>query len=112
MNRKLDIETFSEYALSKKGFSGRKDFFVFGLSERPQDSINKIEIYRDFLWKINFTNGLFVEPEAEIDRYFKVFIGKGNNSMLVRGLMKRRFWWTIVDKPEDAHFSWSQLKNV
>lgn len=31
--------------------------------------------------------------------------------MLVRGLMKRRFWWTIVDKPEDAHFAWTQLKN-
>ena len=33
--------------------------------------------------------------------------------MLIRGLMKRRFWWTIVDKPtEDVQFAWSQLKNI
>lgn len=62
--KKLDPEICNEYALSKKGFIGRKDFFVFGLADRPQDSINKIEMYRDFLWKINFTNGLFIEPET------------------------------------------------
>ena len=30
--------------------------------------------------------------------------------MLIRGLMKRRHWWIIVDKPEHANFSWTQLK--
>ena len=56
-------------------------------------------MYRDFLWKVNFTNNLFIEPQPEIQQCYKVFVGKGNNSMLVRGLMKRRFWWAIVDKP-------------
>lgn len=97
--------------VAKKGFVGRKDYFVFGLSERPQDSINKIENYRDFLWKINFSNSLFVEPELDGDKPYRVFIGKGNNSMLIRGLLKRRFWWVIVDRPENAHFLWTQLKN-
>ena len=64
MVKKFDPEVYNEYALSKKGFSGRKDFFVFGLSDRPQESLNKIEMYRDFLWKINFTNCLFIEPET------------------------------------------------
>ena len=109
--KRLEPELCNEYALSRKGFAGRKEFFVFGMSDRPQESINKIEMYRDFLWKINFTNSLFVEPLVEREESYKVFIGKGNNSMLVRGLMKRRFWWTIVDKPtEDANFAWSQLK--
>lgn len=108
--RKFDLEICSDYILAKKGFIGRKDYFVFGLSERPQDSINKIECYRDFLWKVNFSNNLFVEPEFDNDKPYRVYIGRGNNSMLVRGLMKRRFWWVIVDKPECANFSWTQLK--
>lgn len=70
-------------------------------------------MYRDFLWKINFTNGLFIEPNAENEGAYKVYIGKGNNSMLLRGLMKRRFWWTVVDKPtEDVQFAWSQIKDT
>ena len=24
--------------------------------------------------------------------------------------MKRRFWWTQVDEPKQAHFVWTQLK--
>jgi hypothetical protein len=34
--------TFNEYALCKKGFAGKKDYFVFGLSDKPQDYITKI----------------------------------------------------------------------
>lgn len=95
----------------------KKDYFVFGMSDRAApESINRIELYRDFLWKINYSNGLFVEPEVELEKNYKVYIGRGNNSMLIKGLMKRRFWWTIVDKPsasgEDAaNFVFTQLKN-
>jgi hypothetical protein len=32
--------------------------------------------------------------------------------MLIKSLIKRRFWWTIVDKPtEDVNFIWNQLKS-
>jgi hypothetical protein len=32
--------------------------------------------------------------------------------MLLKGLLKRRFWWAVVDKVDDAvHFIWTQLKN-
>jgi tubulin--tyrosine ligase len=41
---------------------------------------------------------------------FKVFIGPGNNKMLVKGLMKRRNWWSIVDKSDECHFAWTQIK--
>lgn len=27
----------------------------------------------------------------------KAFISMGNNSNMIKGLMKRRFWWNIVD---------------
>lgn len=30
--------------------------------------------------------------------------------MLVKGLMKRRTWWTLTEKAEDCHFAWTQIK--
>jgi hypothetical protein len=43
----------------------RKDYFVFGLSERSTSCESRIELYRDFLWKVNFSNGLSV-PTPEV----------------------------------------------
>jgi len=40
--------------------SQRKDYFVFGMSDKLCEPENKIELYRDFLWKINYSNGLYV----------------------------------------------------
>lgn len=32
--------------------------------------------------------------------------------MLIKGLIKRRFWWTFADRvDEGVHFLWTQLKN-
>jgi hypothetical protein len=47
---------------------------------------------------------------------YKAYIGPGNNYHLIKSILKRRIWWTIVDKPDSAHewralnFSWTQLK--
>lgn len=41
---------------------------------------------------------------------YKYYLGKGNNSLLVKSLLKRRFWWTEVDDPKSANFVWTQLK--
>jgi hypothetical protein len=42
---------------------------------------------------------------------FKAWIGGGNNQHLVRELIKRRFWWTIVEeKSMSVNFIWTQLK--
>ena len=30
--------------------------------------------------------------------------------MLIKSLMKRRFWWVPVDGPKEANFVWTQLK--
>jgi hypothetical protein len=32
---------------------------------------------------------------------YKVYIGKGNNSLLVKSLIQRRFWLEIVDNIEE-----------
>ena len=44
------------------------------------------------------------------DTKVKVFVGKGNNSQLVRSLIKRRGWWSFTEKWEEANFVWTQLK--
>ena len=45
---------------------------------------------------------------------YKYFIGKGNNSIMVRGLFKNRFWWIPSDKNEmeTVNFMWTQIKNI
>lgn len=51
----------------------------------------------DYLFKVNFSHGIYIEMqllpvEAPIHRY-KVFVGKGNNHLLIKELLKRRFWY-------------------
>jgi hypothetical protein len=48
--------------------------------------------------------------ETLIANKYRVYIGRGNNSLLVKSLMKRRFWWEIVDSFEDGSVNlyWSQ----
>lgn len=69
------------------------------------------------LWKVNFSNGLYVETPETINNNYKAYIGPGNNYYLVKGVLKRRFWWTIVEKSdgvsanlEEFNFVWTQLK--
>ena len=51
--------------------------------------------YKDFIWKVAFSNGLLHHAIPE-DTKVKVFVGKGNNSQLVRSLIKRRGWWSFT----------------
>jgi hypothetical protein len=66
--------------------------------------------YRDFMWKVAFSNGLVVEPLEEYEGRLRVYVGPGNNSNLLRGILRRRPWWTITDKAHDASFVWTQIK--
>lgn len=66
-------------------------------------------LYHDFLWKINYSNSLFVKA-SERDGCYKIFVGQGNNSNLIKSIARRRFWWTIVENHEHCHLVWSQLK--
>jgi hypothetical protein len=54
--------------------------------------------YRDLIWKMNFTNNRYVEVPLEYEHRLKVFVGKGNNSCMVRGLISRRPWYAFTDK--------------
>lgn len=68
--------------------------------------------YRSMIWKINMSNRIYVETPQEYEHRLKVYIGKGNNSSLVRGLIKRRIWFAVTERVEEANFVWTQLKSL
>lgn len=41
---------------------------------------------------------MYVEVPGEYEHRLRVYIGKGNNSCLVRGLIKRRIWFAVTDR--------------
>lgn len=42
---------------------------------------------------------------------YKAFVGKGNNSILVKNSLKSRFWWNIVDSESDVNLYWTQVRD-
>jgi len=61
--------------------------------------MKKMANYRDFLFKINFSNNVFCSNITSKDVFYKVYIGKGNNRVLIKNLFKNRWWWEILDEP-------------
>lgn len=62
------------------------------------------------MWKINFANELIVEPVKEYENRIKFYVGPGNNSNLIRGIIRRRSWMQLTDKIENAQIVWTQIK--
>ena len=85
---------------------------VFSLSLAGSDTVyeRKITSFIEFLYKINFANCIYVDLSLSLPKSttYKVKVGPGNNGMLVRSLLKRRFWLEVVAGGECA-FSWTQL---
>ena len=62
------------------------------------------------MWKVSYSNGLIVEVPEEYDNKVRFFVGPGNNSNLLKGVMLRRPWWALTDKIQEASFVWTQIK--
>lgn len=42
---------------------------------------------------------------------YKAWVGGGNNGNLIKSLLKRRFWWNVLEqKSTNVNFIWTQLK--
>ena len=93
----------------------KKDPFVCGLHSDKQGSQEKnrekILYYLDFLWKINYSNGLYIKSAPD-DVCYRAYIGGGNNSLMIKSILKRRFWWNISDRQEGCNLVWSQLRQT
>jgi hypothetical protein len=74
----------------------------------------KEKYYREFLIKILKSNGVekIQFPHSTFTPY-KYYIGRGNNSGIVRTALKSRFWWSMGDYDdwEDYNFIWTQWKS-
>lgn len=46
------------------------------------------------------TNSMHIETPIEYEHRLRVFVGRGNNSCLVSGLIKRRHWFGFTDNIE------------
>lgn len=89
-----------DYIINKFLF-GKKEPFVCGLGEKQgaqERARERVLGYLDFLWKANYACGLFVRSQPE-EVVYRAYVGSGNNSLMVKALLKRRFWWTLSDKP-------------
>ena len=82
----------------------------------PKDKDKYVELkekyYREFLVKINLSNNLVIQFPKTTFTPYKYYIGKGNNSILVRTCLKQRFWWSMgdFDDWDDYNFIWTQWK--
>ncbi len=57
----------------------------------------KEKYYKEFLSKIiQSNNAATVFPKSTFTPY-KYYVGKGNNSQLVKNCLKQRFWWSLGD---------------
>ena len=50
-----------------------------------------------------------ITPLNQPVHQYKCYVGKGNNSILIRTLFKTRFWWLLHDKEEieKVNFMWT-----
>jgi hypothetical protein len=55
--------------------------------------------YKDMLWKNSFNMGIrYLPTKIDESSNLKYFVGKGNNSRLIKNLMAKRWWWSLDSK--------------
>ena len=71
----------------------------------------------EMIWKVSFAHSIFHQLNLASEDSLKVkklkaYVGPGNNSSMIKSLLKRRFWWTVCDNinSEDVSFVWTQIK--
>lgn len=91
--------------------STRKDTVItFEDAQRDKEWVMKAreQIMNDTFEKLARGNGVAVNEGGT----FKFFIGKGNNSKLIKNIMQTRWWWTRTDNREDANLVWTQTRDM
>ncbi len=114
---KFTSQTLREHSPKKQGsplikISAQRTKMVFSLSLSGSDTVyeRKITSLIQFLYKINFSNCIYSDLSLSQPKTttYKVRVGPGNNGLLVKSLLKRRFWLELVTQA-DCNFTWTQL---
>ena len=75
--------------------------------------MEKYKLYIDFLSLVNLTNNLKVTVTEKVPNYV-LYVGKGNNSSLIKNLFRtNRPWWTVEESNPDnpsINIHWYQLR--
>ncbi|OMJ92771.1 hypothetical protein SteCoe_4404 [Stentor coeruleus] len=69
----------------------------------------KSELEKAWRKALNLSNG--IEPYSGSFTTYTAFIGKGNNSPMVKALFIKRHWWRVIENKDSANFVWSQWKD-
>ena len=87
---------------------------IFRMTEFMADNVyeRKITSYVMFLYKVNFSNSIYVDLCLNNPgKSYKVRVGSGNNCTLIKSLIKRRFWLDITPssvESKEISFVWTQ----
>lgn len=88
-----------------------KKITPFKYQSRQDVITEKVNKYRQFLFVLNFSNGMYRNMElSQYEIPLKFYVGRGNNSNLIKSLMKKRFWFEETTKAKEANFVWTQIK--
>ncbi|CAD8173564.1 unnamed protein product [Paramecium octaurelia] len=98
--------------------SAQTNNFKFSLTEysqlsREQLFQTKLQNYQHFLFLVSCQSGFYTQPQDSLTD-LKLKIGGGNNSFLVKEILKQRWWWSQLKfnelSDEDSNFIWTQIK--
>lgn len=72
--------------------------------EQNQIYDRRIKSFLEFIWKNMFAHSVYGSLDIRADnlgtrpRKLKAYVALGNNGAMVKGLIKRRFWWSLVEE--------------
>ncbi len=72
----------------------------------------KEKLLRTLYSELNRENGLNspLPVSAAGSGYVKFYVGNGNNPMIVKSVLKQRWWWTAAESKDAANLVWTQWK--
>lgn len=78
---------------------------IYKSDKKDNADTAKVDQYLDFLKKINFSNNIQVAPCNP----YRVFVGKGNNSIVIKNCVKQRWWLQLTESKdlEGINFVWT-----
>lgn len=66
---------------------------------------NLRKIRDEFREVVNTSNNVAVRNSESV---FRAYVQKGNNGVLVKELIKKRYWWHLEDNPAKANLFWTE----
>ncbi len=75
--------------------------------------LTKVNFFRQFCQFVGLSYNFMVDYQGP-STPFRAYIAKGNNSHLVRTVLRARFWWTVDEEMQPGmsyHLIWTQVRN-